>query len=133
MHLPFDLKFRNSNIETRNKYQYRMTKIRNKFGTFEFRILELFRIDPSGMLRPDFVLRIYLFHNESTPRRLLCNKAYAFSSLLRVGAISSGRSTTWIPASFRFFTLSFADPLPRSTILLAWENRIPSGAHAPAT
>jgi len=44
-----------------------MTKIRNKFGTFEFRILELFRIDPYGMLRSDFVLRIYLLHNESTP------------------------------------------------------------------
>jgi hypothetical protein len=39
------------------KFEYRMTKIQNKFGTFEFRILRLFRIS-------NFVLRIFrlLFH-----------------------------------------------------------------------
>jgi len=51
---------------------------------------------------------------------------------LMVGASSSGRSTTWTPASLSDSTLLFAEPLPLSMMLEAWENaylRVPKPCH----
>gem|GEM_PF-543605 len=51
------------NIEIRNKYEYQMTKILNKFGTFRFVILNLFRDS-------NFVLRIYVLKKCCEPMKI---------------------------------------------------------------
>jgi acetoacetyl-CoA synthetase len=57
----------------------------------------------------------------------------AFLACASVGAIWSGLSTTWTPASFSACIFACAVPCLPSIMLLACENLIPAGAHAPAT
>ena len=57
---------------------------------------------------------------------------YPFITFCSVGPICSGFSTTWTPTSLRAFIFPSAEPLPPSTMALAWENLNPVGRPLPA-